>query len=67
MSRPTDTVPARGAVPEAEIPDSRTDEQELAAGRSAATPFAAILGVVLLLATVVTLVLALVVVVVLLR
>jgi hypothetical protein len=65
MSRPADS-PADGereptSVPEAEGLAARTEEQELAAGRTAATPFLALGGVGLLIAIAVVVVMALVV------
>jgi hypothetical protein len=65
MSRPTDNPAdserAPTSVPEAEGLDARTGEQELAAGRTAATPFLALGGVGLLIAFAVVVVLVLVV------
>lgn len=55
----SDGVPAR--VPEAESPDARTEEQEVAAGRIAATPFVALGSVVLLIACTVAVVVGIVV------
>jgi hypothetical protein len=65
MSRPADSA-ADGereptSVPEAEELDARTEEQELAAGRTAATPFLALGGVGLLIGVAVVVVMALVV------
>jgi hypothetical protein len=48
-------------VPEAESPPSRTEEQEVASGRTASTPVAVLGSVVFLIACAVVLVLALVV------
>ncbi|MBA3434720.1 MAG: hypothetical protein H0U08_11590 [Actinobacteria bacterium] len=48
-------------MPEAESPDARTEEQEVAAGRTAATPFAALGGLVVIIACAVAVMLALVV------
>lgn len=48
-------------VPEAESPPSRTEEQEVASGRTASTPVAVLGSVVFLVACAVVLVLALVV------
>ena len=49
------------AVPEAESPDARSEEQEIAAGRTAATPFLALGSVAFLIAGAVVVVVALVV------
>jgi hypothetical protein len=48
-------------VPEAESPTSRTEEQEVASGRTASTPVAVLGSIVFLVACAVVLVLALVV------
>ncbi len=61
MSRSTDSASESGHVPEAESPDARTEEQEVAAGRTAATPFAALGGLVVIIACAVAVMLALVV------
>ena len=61
MSRPSDTDERRPDVPEAESPDARTEEQEVAAGRTAATPFLALGSVGLVIACAVVVVVALVV------
>jgi len=61
MSRPADGEREPTSVPEAEELDARTEEQELAAGRTAATPFLALGGVGLLIAFAVVVVIALVV------
>ncbi len=49
-------------VPEAQSPDARSEEQEVAAGRTAATPFLALGSVGLLIGGAVVLVVALAVV-----
>jgi hypothetical protein len=62
MGRPADSSADRGgepSVPEAQSPDARTEEQEVAAGRTAATPFLALGSVGLLIAGAVVLVVAL--------
>ena len=59
-SSQSDREPAR--VPEAESPEARTDEQEIAAGRTAATPFFALGSVIFVIACAVLVVLAIVVV-----
>ena len=51
----------RGAVPEAQSPDARSEEQEVAAGRTAATPFLALGTVWLVIAAAVLVVVGLVV------
>ena len=61
MSRPSDTDEQRAGVPEVESPDARTEEQEVAAGRTAATPFLALGSVGLVIACAVVVVVALVV------
>ncbi len=48
-------------VPEAERPDARSEEQEIAAGRTAATPFFALGGVAFLIACVVAVLIVVVV------
>ena len=48
-------------MPEAERPDARTEEQEVAAGRTAATPVAMLGGLVVIIACAVVVVLGLVV------
>ncbi len=50
-------------VPEAEEPEARNEEQEVAAGRTAATPFFALGSVAFLIACAVVIVVALVVLV----
>lgn len=50
-------------VPEAEEPEARNEEQEVAAGRTAATPFLALGSVAFLIACSVVIVVALVVLV----
>lgn len=57
-----DTAGEPGPVPEAESPDSRSEEQEVAAGRTAATPFFALGSVAFVIALAVAVVVALVVV-----
>jgi hypothetical protein len=49
-------------VPEAESPDARTDEQEVASGRTAATPVAVLSSVIVVVGALVLVVLAIVVV-----
>lgn len=49
------------AVPEAERPEARSEEQELAAGRTAATPFFALGSVAFLIACVVAVLITVVV------
>ena len=61
MSRPADSDEEPTSVPAAEKLDARTDERELAAGRTAATPFLALGSVGLLIACAVVVVIALVV------
>jgi hypothetical protein len=56
---PADPTGSRLRVPEAESPRARTDEQEIASGRTAATPFAALGGVVVLVGCLVLVVLGL--------
>ncbi len=48
-------------VPEAESPDARSEEQEVASGRTAATPFFALGSVAVLIACAVVLLIGLVV------
>lgn len=50
MNRLVDRDGESMSVPEAESPDARTEEQEVAAGRTAATPFLALGSVGLLIA-----------------
>jgi hypothetical protein len=61
MSRPSDGANQPTDVPEAESPDARSEEQEIAAGRTAATPFLALGSVGLVIAIAVVVVVALVV------
>jgi hypothetical protein len=61
MSRPADSAGSPERVPEAESPTARTDEQEVASGRTASTPVAILGSVVFLVACCVAVVLALVV------
>jgi len=61
MNRPDDSASERTAVPEAESPDARSEEQEVAAGRTAATPLFALGGVAFLIACVVAVLIAVVV------
>lgn len=61
MSRPADRVTSQTRVPEAESPRARTEEQEVASGRTASTPAAAIATVLAVVAAVVVVVGALVV------
>ena len=58
MSAPMDR---RERVPEAESPGARTEEQEVAGGRTASTPFAVLGSVIFLVAIAVGIVLAIVV------
>lgn len=60
MSGPSDRD-EQLAVPEAQSPDARTEEQEVAAGRTAATPFLALGSVGLVIACAVLVVVGLVV------
>jgi hypothetical protein len=65
MNRPLDS-PAEGSVaptrvPEADRPSSRSEEQEVAAGRTASTPFAALGSVAFVIAGLVVVALVLVV------
>lgn len=61
MSQPADSAGEGTHVPEAERPDARTEEQEVAAGRTAATPVAMLGGLVVIIACAVVVVLGLVV------
>ena len=60
MRAPTDT-PASGRPPEVEEPEARDVEQEVAGGRTAATPVGVIVGVAVTVACLVFVVLVLVV------
>jgi hypothetical protein len=60
VSPPADSGGEPSRVPEAESPAARTEEQEVAAGRTASTPFALLGSVVFLVACVVAVVLGLV-------
>lgn len=62
MNRPAASAGERRRVPEAESPAARTDEQEVASGRTAATPVAVLSSVILVVAALVLVVLAIVVV-----
>ena len=62
MSRSTHEAGLHEPAPEAERPESRSGEQEVAAGRTAATPVAMLGGVVGVIALAVAVVLVLVVV-----
>jgi hypothetical protein len=62
MNRPADSAGSRERVPEAESPTARTDEQEVASGRTASTPFAVLGSVIFLIACLFAIVLVLVVV-----
>jgi hypothetical protein len=62
VSRPATSADERGRVPEAESPPARTDEQEVASGRTAGTPVAVLGTVIVVLAVLVLAVLAIVVV-----
>ena len=57
MSHEAGTTRTSYDVPAAERPDARSVEQEVAGGRTAATPVAALLGVILTVAGVVAVVL----------
>ena len=61
MNRPADRASEPTAVPEAESPDARSEEQEVAAGRTAATPFFALGGVAFVIACVVAVLIVIVV------
>jgi hypothetical protein len=61
MSRPADSAGRLTRAPGAESPTARTEEQEVAAGRTAAVPVAVIGTVVAIVAAAVVVVLALVV------
>lgn len=61
MTRPESSTGEPASVPEAESPEVRTEEQELAAGRTAATPLFALGSVALLIACAVAVLIALVV------
>ena len=60
MTGPADSGGAHARVPEAESPTSRTDEQEIASGRTAATPVAALATVIAVVAVAVAIVAAIV-------
>ena len=62
MNRPADSAGSRERVPEAESQTARTDEQEVASGRTASTPFAVLGSVIFLIACLFAIVLVLVVV-----
>jgi len=62
VSRPTRDAGTESTAPEAESPDARTTEQEIASGRTAATPVSVLGGVVGVVALAVVVVLILVVV-----
>ena len=61
MSPAVDDNPQSVNVPEAQRPDARSEEQEVAAGRTAATPFLALGSVGLVIACAVVVVVGLVV------
>lgn len=61
MSGRPDGQDESARAPHAESPDARTEEQEMAAGRTAATPVAALGGLVVLIGCAVAVMLALVV------
>ena len=61
MTRATDQAGHRPHVPEVESPAARTEEQEVASGRTASTPVAVLGGVVGIVAAAVLVVLALIV------
>ena len=60
MTNRSDDSPSE-PIPEAESPDARSEEQEVAAGRTAATPFFALGGVAFLIACVVAVLIVIVV------
>lgn len=60
MSRPAGSPDNPERVPEAESPASRSEEQEVASGRTASTPVAVLGSVAFLIACAVAVVLALV-------
>ncbi|MBA3400542.1 MAG: hypothetical protein H0U05_00995 [Actinobacteria bacterium] len=60
MNRPADSA-GESAIPDAERPDARSEEQEVAAGRTTATPFLALGGVAFVIACVVAVLIAVVV------
>jgi hypothetical protein len=62
MNRPAAGAGERGSVPEAQTPDARTDEQELASGRTAGTPVAVLSSVIVVVAALVLVALVIVVV-----
>jgi hypothetical protein len=62
MSRSAENVKSLERVPSAETPSSRSAEQEVAAGRTAATPAVALGSVIAVVAAAFLLVLAIVVV-----
>jgi hypothetical protein len=62
VSRPAASGGERSRVPEAESPAARSDEQEVASGRTAATPVAVLTSTILVIAALVLVVLAIVVV-----
>lgn len=61
VNRPSDSPGESTPVPGAESPDARSEEQELAAGRTAATPFFALGSVAFLIACAVAVLIGLVV------
>jgi hypothetical protein len=61
MNRHGDRGEEPTSVPEAEAPEARSDEQEVAAGRTAATPFFALGSVAFLIACAVAVLIGLVV------
>ena len=61
MNRPDDSASEPMAVPATESPDARSEEQEVAAGRTAATPCFALGGVAFLIACVVAVLIVIVV------
>ena len=61
MTRATDRAGTERYAPEAESPSARTDEQEVASGRTASTPVAVLTGVVGVVAALVAVVAVLVV------
>jgi hypothetical protein len=59
MNRPADSAGRPTRVPEAESPAARSEEQEVAGGRTASTPFAVLGSVFFLIACAVAVVVAL--------
>ncbi|MBA3376267.1 MAG: hypothetical protein ACR2M2_10360 [Gaiellaceae bacterium] len=61
MNPPADNSQERTAIPDVESPDARSEEQEVAAGRTAATPFFALGSVAFLIACAVAVLIVIVV------